>query len=194
MLCYSLFFREGEFIYIFSILIIKPFIKKLFVFYFLYLILSSFISVLTPYHQGNPWYSTKIQFLEKNNQIVHNTFFFGSSRIYRQIDPHLFDSTLNLSLQESVSSYNVGAPATFNPQTYYLYENFLKSKLSNGVKYCFIELMNVDLGSRKLMHQEKGTQEGKVSQRINLNNMATGTYFVKIKFRHTIRTGTFVKN
>ncbi len=75
-----------------------------------------------------------------------------------------------------------------SPATNYIQVEFEKSE--PGKTY---DLVILDV-SGKLMHQEKGTQEGKVSQQINVSNMPTGTYFVKIKFRHTIRTGTFVKN
>lgn len=135
----------------------KSFIIKLSIFGILYLISSIIISTFTPYHWGNPWYSTKIQFLEKNNQLRYDTFFFGSSRVYRQINPELFDSTFNSISQEKIKSFNLGAPATFNPQSYYLYEKFLDSRLSNNVKYCFIELMEVDLLNDYFMHQERTT-------------------------------------
>ena len=75
-----------------------------------------------------------------------------------------------------------------SPATNFIQVEFEKSE--PGKTY---DLVILD-ASGKLMHQEKGTQEGKVSQRIDLSNMAAGTYFVKIKFRHTIRTGSFVKN
>jgi photosystem II stability/assembly factor-like uncharacterized protein len=75
-----------------------------------------------------------------------------------------------------------------SPATNYIQVEFEKSE--PGKPY---EIVILD-ASGKLMYQEKGEQEGKVSQRINVNNMAAGTYFVKIKFRHTIRTGSFVKN
>jgi len=74
-----------------------------------------------------------------------------------------------------------------SPATNYVQVEFEKSE--PGKNY---DLVILD-ASGKLMHQEKGTQEGKVSQQIDVSNMASGTYFVKIKFRHTIRTGVFVK-
>lgn len=113
------------------------------------------ISLFTPYHWGNPWFSSKIQFLEKENNLKYNAFLFGSSRIYRQINPVVFDSTYNSISEEKISSFNLGAPATFNPQTYYLFEEFLNSDISKNTKYCFIELMEVDLLSDYFMHEER---------------------------------------
>jgi hypothetical protein len=133
----------------------KSFVKRLFFFFLVFVAFSLVISFFTPYHWGNPWFSSKIQFLEKNHITEYNTFFFGSSRVYRQIDPAVFDSTFNSISKEKISSFNLGAPATFNPQSYYLFENFLNSELSKNSKYCFIELMEVDLLSDNLMHEER---------------------------------------
>lgn len=133
----------------------KSFVTKFLFISIFYITISMVISYFTPYHWGNPWFSTKIQFLEKTKQLEYNTFFFGSSRIYRQINPKLFDSTFNSVSQEKLSSFNLGAPATFNPQSYYLYEKFLISTLSRNAKYCFIELMEVDLLGDYFMHQER---------------------------------------
>ena len=113
------------------------------------------ISQLTPYHYGNPWFSTKIEFLEKQITLSHNTYFFGSSLVYRQIDTQLFDSTFNSISNEKLSSFNLGAPALFNPESYYLFENFLKSPLSKNAKYCFIELTEVNLIKDSRMHLEQ---------------------------------------
>lgn len=135
----------------------NSFIRQLLFFTLLYLVISVGISFFTPYHWGNPWFSSKIQFLEKKKEIKYNTFFLGSSRIYRQINPILFDSTFNSISLDKTNSFNLGAPATFNPQTYYLFESFLNSNLSQNTKYCFIELMEVDLLDDYFMHQERTT-------------------------------------
>ena len=133
----------------------KSFITKIVLLFFLYCTLSFVISYFTPYHWGNPWFSSKVQFLEKNIESECNSFFFGSSRIYRQIDPVVFDSTFNTISKKKIKSFNLGAPATFNPQSYYLFEAFLNSELSKHAKYCFIELMDVDLLNDYFMHEER---------------------------------------
>jgi hypothetical protein len=104
---------------------------------------------ITPYYWGNPWFAAKIKHIKKNN-ISTNTIFIGSSRVYRQINPQLFDSLT----QATTKSYNLGAPATFCPQTYYLLENILNDTLLN-IKYCFIELSGIDEISDYLLHQER---------------------------------------
>lgn len=135
----------------------KKIIVKMVLFIAIYLIIANFISTLTPYHWGNPWYSSKIQYLEESNDMNYNTFFFGSSLVYRQIAPITFDSILNTHEKNNSNSFNLGAPATFTPQNYYLYENFLESPLSKNAKYCFIELREVDLLNDYFLHQERTT-------------------------------------
>lgn len=133
----------------------KPFLSKFLIICLIYLLISVAISHFSSYHWGNPWYSSKVHFLEKNKNSNYNTFFFGSSRVYRQINPEIFDSVYNAYSNEKINSFNLGAPATFNPQTYFLYEKFLESELSNEVKFCFIELMEVDLLQESFLHQER---------------------------------------
>lgn len=133
------------------------FLLKVLVFFALYVFISILISFFIPYHWGNPWYSSKIKYLENSEDNNYNTFFFGSSRVYRQINPSVFDRVANLSNDDTIRSFNLGAPATFCPQTYYLYEEFLKTDVSDKAKYCFIELMGVDYISDNMMHQERTT-------------------------------------
>ena len=83
--------------------------------------------------------------------------FIGSSRIYRQIDINYFDSLNNKIRGYKTHSFNLGAPATFAPQSYYLYNNFLKSEISNNCKVAFIELTILALIEDDLMHQERTT-------------------------------------
>lgn len=135
----------------------NKFIGRITLFISAYLIISSIVSMFTPYHWGNPWFSSKVQFLNKADDHNYNTFFFGSSLVYRQIDPYVFDSTLNSHEKKTSHSFNLGAPATFNPQSYYLYDHFLKSPASKNTKYCFIELRDVDLFNDYFLHQERAT-------------------------------------
>ncbi|WP_456460887.1 hypothetical protein [Reichenbachiella sp.] len=111
-----------------------------------------------PYHWGNPWSSSKISYLEDMG--VDNdfdTYFFGSSRVYRQIDPKTFDSTYSAITNQKIKSFNLGAPALFCPENYYLYEHFLESSTSDQMKNAFIELTNITPIAPELMHQERTT-------------------------------------
>lgn len=136
----------------------KKIFKKLLLFIAAYLLVSAIIGWFVPYYWGNPWYSAKIRLLEKMpEEKLPNTYFFGSSRVYRQVDPRVFDSTVSALTNEDIQSYNLGATATFCPQTYYLYENFLKSDLAEHTDYAFMELMEIDRIAMQVMHQERTT-------------------------------------
>lgn len=74
-----------------------------------------------------------------------------------------------------------------SPATDFIQVEFEKSE--PGKTYDLV-ILNV---TGQLVYRTKGTQEGKISQQINVSDLAAGTYFLKVKFRHTIRTGSFVK-
>lgn len=136
----------------------KKFFIKIAIFIFILFFVGRIISYLIPYHWGNPWFSSKIQFLKKLDLSDRpNTYFFGSSRVYRQINPKVFDSIYNTLTTSKIKSFNLGAPATFCPQTYFLYEHFLNSSLSQKTKFVFIELMDIDRIEKSLLHQERTT-------------------------------------
>jgi hypothetical protein len=153
---YTLVFWEPARIYLFSILNMKKFFKKILIVLVGYLLVVQLINFFAPYHWGNPWYSSKIQFLEnKNLEKEYNTFFFGSSRIYRQLDPKLIDSIVNQQSNVEINSFNLGAPATFCLQNYYLYEHFLNSELAANAKYTIIELNSANEIPRNRLNEER---------------------------------------
>lgn len=124
----------------------NKFLSKIVLYALSYLALLSVVALLIPYpyYWGNPWYSSKAQYLERQDQrSLPDTYFFGSSRIYRHIDPQVFDSVFYRSSGRSIQSFNFGAPATFVPQSYFLYEKFLASGLSREAKFAFIELSDI---------------------------------------------------
>lgn len=76
-----------------------------------------------PYYWGNDVIAQKIEYL-KSEPEKFNTFFIGSSGIYRHIDPVLFDEIAQ------TNSYNLGAPAMFYSETEYIMEHFIKENLN----------------------------------------------------------------
>ena len=136
----------------------KNFLRKIFLIVVITLGLSLAVKVLLPlpYYWGNPWFKAKIEFLGNNSiDELPNTFFFGSSRVYRQIDPSIYDNTFSNLSEHPVRSFNLGAPATFCPQTYYLFENFIDTKEASNAKFIFMELMDIDLINKDLLHQDR---------------------------------------
>ena len=123
----------------------KKLFKRLIVFIILYLIVARGIDVLLPYYYGNPWFGSKIEYLEKNcKKNGYNAFFIGSSRFYRNVNPLVFDRVC-ANNGFDVKSFNLGAPITFPPQSYYLYENWLMSEEATHTKLVFLELEDLDM-------------------------------------------------
>lgn len=92
----------------------------------------------------NEIYTKKKKYLS-NNKDKFNTIYFGSSRLYRQLDPLLIDSLLT---DYDIRSFNLASPATFNPEIYFLYEDFIKNN-EVSFKYVFIELQDLQEISRR---------------------------------------------
>lgn len=134
----------------------KKFIFNVSFFILVLIVMKNLLLYFVPYHYGNPWFSAKIKYLTTNN-IKPDVVFFGSSRIYRQINPLLFDSLHSNSDNKNIISYNLGAPATFIPQNYYLLLKFLKSNSASNTKTVFVELQNIVPIGNNLTHQERSS-------------------------------------
>lgn len=114
----------------------KRFIKNIGSLTFIIIFILQVIDWTRPYYYGNSYFISKLN----NYEIDRNVVFFGSSRVHNQINPVVFDSVTS-SLK--FKSYNFGAQACFNPESYYLAERFIRSEKSNNVKYLFIELQKL---------------------------------------------------
>lgn len=122
---------------------------------FIYLISFNLVTILiilkvfdyvVPFYYGNLIAKEKFETfkaLEKTPKVV----FFGASRIHNQVNPTVFDSVLGIP---DFESFNFGIQATFNPEAYFLVDEFLSSKLSDSIKFLIIEvqkLSDVDPGN-----------------------------------------------
>jgi len=124
----------------------KLFLKRLlsFLFVLIILLVIKYISI-EPEIANKIYYAKYIDYLSQTETKDYNTLIFGSSRIYRHVNPEYFDS---LNIELNISSYNLGAPATFNPELYYLYDRFLddyeKGLINDNIKFTFIELQRIN--------------------------------------------------
>lgn len=139
----------------------KKFVKNIFFFVipFMFLLLIkkiTFAYILreskTAYALGESLFTSKLHYYQ-NNQKSFNTVFFGSSRIYRHVNPIIFDSVL---VEKKICSFNFGTPSTVNPEVYFLYENFIKRIKNTQVKYAIIELSHFN-NSIKNANTTKGS-------------------------------------
>jgi hypothetical protein len=117
----------------------KKFILKGLALFFILILLLFIRKEVTPFHVGNLLFKTKYEDYIKRNE-KFNAVIFGSSYVYRQVNTPLFDSLLN---KYELSTYNFGTGALYNPESYFLYENFLQNIDSGEVKIAFLELQTL---------------------------------------------------
>lgn len=166
----------------------KKFLIQISVFLTLLVVLLLIKSVLIEPNISNKYFVSKYEdYNQKTQNEEYNTLFFGSSRIYRHIDPELFDS---LSSNLNLSSYNLGTPATFNPELYYLYEQFLddyeKGKVKDEIDFVFIELQRLN----NLTYKNALTDQG--SYWNDLNNYSYSiNYILEYRRRKRQKLETF---
>ncbi|MFC0876137.1 hypothetical protein ACE01N_06065 [Saccharicrinis sp. FJH2] len=114
----------------------KSIIKPAILFFIGLIIISNIPKLFSDYYWANTTWKTKINYLSTNN-IKPECVFIGSSRVLRQINPEIIDSVV---FEDSLQSFNLGSNATFIPESFYLYKNFIKTDISKNLKYVVIEL------------------------------------------------------
>ena len=94
-----------------------------------------------PYqYENEEFYSKFSEYKSLTQKESINTLFFGSSRIHHQISPKLFDKKM---ADYKLRSYNFSIAGTFNPESYFLLENFLKKNVEKDrVKLIIVELQS----------------------------------------------------
>ncbi|MDB4299104.1 hypothetical protein N9906_03780 [Flavobacteriaceae bacterium] len=133
----------------------KKFLKRIIVFAITSLVISNFLKSLFPSHYswGNEAFQEKVNYVAGDQSI--NSFYFGSSRVYRHLNPEIIDSVYNNNNNYKIKSFNMGAPATFAPHSYYLYENFLSSEASEPMQLAIIELSDIHPAGLKNLSSDK---------------------------------------
>jgi len=117
----------------------KKFIIKGLILFFIIALLLFIKKEVTPFYTGNLIFKTKLEDYTKRSEHF-NAVVFGSSYVYRQVNTPLFDSLLN---KYELSTYNFGTGALYNPESYFLFENFLQSIDSGAIKIAFLELQSL---------------------------------------------------
>jgi hypothetical protein len=125
----------------------KKYITNTFLCCAIFLVLNQVPDLFSNPYYGNKRFSVKYEYF-RDNQDRFNTLVLGSSRIYRSINPEVFDDLLS---DYQTATFNFAAPAIFNPEIYYLYEKLLESVEAESLKYAFIELQPLNyIRSKKL--------------------------------------------
>lgn len=157
----------------------RLFLKKCFLFLSIMLMLMFSIDTLLPYYWGNEGWVSKLDFLKSDSEINYDTFFVGSSRIYRQLNPIVFDSIV-----PNVRSFNLGYAATFNPETYYLLDGFLNDD-QFAVKNLFIELQPIIRISKVNNHTRrmKYFVSPKIFGLLSKHFLSSPNYSIRVKIK-----------
>jgi len=134
----------------------KKFVIRSFVFIALILIIGISLNFILPESKywGNREYNWKIKQYRKGD---YNAVLFGTSRIYRGVDPLTLDSLINQdSTKPPIKSFNLATHASWLNETFYLYDQFLQdTSLSNGIKTVFMEYQNVmSINPKKLVDEK----------------------------------------
>lgn len=96
----------------------KIFIRKILIFVAILSFVIFLIKSSVPYYWGNELMSQKLQFLKTANK-TFDTFFVGSSKTYRHIDPVVFSS------RTKKRAYNLGCSGMFYLEANYILDHFL---------------------------------------------------------------------
>jgi hypothetical protein len=164
----------------------KKFIKKGIIFILLLVIILVIKKLITPYYLGNRTYKDKLEYFNNNyNNEKYNTVFFGSSRIYRHINSALFDSLLN---KTDVKTFNFATAGTFNPESYYLYDNFINNLDGKEMDYAFLELQSLFNFSKTNSQTTKGSYWN------NLHYLNYSINYILASKDNNLRKNEFISN
>lgn len=103
-------------------------------------ILLIILRILLPYYYGNELFRNKLADF-RSTQSKYNGVVFGSSRLYHGLDPELLGHSLT---HDAYKFYNFGIEGCINPESYYLYENFVNGLDSGAIQLAILELTHVD--------------------------------------------------
>ncbi|MGB5982872.1 MAG: hypothetical protein WBG46_12070 [Nonlabens sp.] len=132
----------------------KIFLKRLVLFFSLLMAILVLKKIFTPYFLGNVYFKPKLEYYNKNYETKdYNTVFFGSSRIFRHINPNVLDSIMS---DENIETFNFGTVGTYNPESYFLYENFINNQADEKIDYAFLEIQALNDIDAKNLATTKG--------------------------------------
>lgn len=90
---------------------------------------------LGPYY-GNQIYTAKYNEFERRHT-EFNAVIMGSMKLYRQLDPEIFDEELSAL---GLSTFNLAAPTTDHPEVFHLYERLLDENDRFEITHVVMEL------------------------------------------------------
>lgn len=157
----------------------KVLLNKTLIIIFLTLIILTLVKCLLPPCVGNMVISRKIKFLEEQNYHLNNkdinTLFIGSSTIYRQLNPIIFDKNTTTPTH----SFNLGADATQINEMEYIIKQLLKTEIP--VKRIIMATQHDNIGILPMnLHTSRATYyQDLASLRFSLKYFSHSYYQIK---------------
>lgn len=99
----------------------KLFIKKTLILFLIFFGLSQIPEFFVSDFYGDEAFSAKYEYYQKHREDF-DCLFFGSSRLFRQLDTDTLSNLL------AIKPYNFGTSATMSPENYYQYQKFLEKE------------------------------------------------------------------
>ena len=146
---YINFGRRTTRVHLFSILSMRQFIFKVLLLFILVILICNVGKLFISPYYGDYYFLSKYKYLRADTS--YNMIFMGSSRTYRNIIPRIIDS---LNTEINLKSYNLATAGTFNPETYFQYEQFILNKPKN-IKFAVVEIQSLYHPSDENMSNEK---------------------------------------
>jgi len=103
------------------------------------------IKFTVPYYWGNDLVAYKMKYLEATN-LEFNTYFIGSSKTYRHINPAIFEKITGNS------AFNLGAAGTYAIETEYLIDNLISRHNLKQVENIYLQGINHNFYEAKNRH------------------------------------------
>ena len=114
----------------------KRFLLKIFVWFFGILLIGLFLMNCKKYQfYGNGEARLQIEYYTKN-ATKYNTLIFGSSRMYRHINPTLLDSATS----HKIKAYNLASGGTFFSESLY---QFHQTPIDKNIKFVIFEMQDI---------------------------------------------------
>lgn len=122
----------------------KKFILEILIFTIILFLVLKLIKLTVPYYWGNDLITHKMEYLDDSN-VSYDTYFIGSSKMYRHINPIIFEKITGKS------SFNLGAAGTYALETEYLIDNLISSHKLSPPKNIYVQKISYEnIGERNL--------------------------------------------
>ncbi len=110
----------------------KKFLLEILIFSFILILTIKGIKSTVPFYWGNKLMEQKIEYLESSDS-KYDTYFIGSSKTFRHIDPILFEKITG------TPAFNLGCSGMFALETEYMLDNFLSKESFKNTKDIYVQ-------------------------------------------------------